>query len=172
MTTGFSNERADQHEKRLRSLVSTLAKRDFRPKVLDVDGDRPDIEIYDRIRGCAAFVDLKTRYPDNENYSIKAGSLETYWRITLIENTTVYIVWDPDKTVDNVFTLQSRIEPVPYRPTRRGSLTDWLWVKPGGAPFDKFFPAPVADVADGKLSESDVALLDRIGDEVFGRHAA
>ena len=42
-------------------------------------------------------------------------------------------------TVDTVFTLSTRIVGGPRRATGNGSRTDWLMVKPGGEPFERFF---------------------------------
>ncbi len=143
-TSGFTAERAAPHEEFVRKIVAELKQRGYKPTVMPTEGNRPDIGIHDWVRNVAAWVDPKTRYEHHENYAVKAGSLETYWLLTL-KGAPVYIVWWPDFTVDTVFTLTPRIIGGPERPTGSGSNTDWVKVKPGGTAFDTFFVSAIAD---------------------------
>jgi hypothetical protein len=120
-------------------VASALNQRGYLSRELEPDGDNPDLRIVD-YNGRTAFVDVKTTYAKQKNWTLKIGALTTYFQLTLA-GTPVYIVWaDHPATVDVVFTLQRRIVGGPHRPTGNGSLTDWLLVEPGGEPFDKFFP--------------------------------
>lgn len=135
MSTGFSAQRAVPHELFLARVQGVLYERGYEPVLLDVSGDDPDLSINDG----AAFVDTKTRADHQTHYAVKHGALESYLRLTA-QITPVYVVWDTWH-VDSIFTLTARISGGPRRPTGNGSLTDWVLVKPGGTPFNEFFPS-------------------------------
>lgn len=138
--SGFDVGRAALHDSLVENLVAILERRGYEPQLLPVDGNRPDIQIKDH-NGDIAYIDPKTRYPNQMNYSIKRGSLIEYVRLTHAGR-SVYVVWLSERPplVDDVFTLAARITGGPRRPTGKGSQTDWLLVRPGGTPFNDFFP--------------------------------
>jgi len=139
--TGYNPTRATEHDHLIDGLIAILADRGYQPKLRPVDGDGPDIEIFDHVRFCTALVDLKAP-PGDRRYSLKAGAFAEYWRITL-NGTPVYIIWavSSGSFVDNVFTLAARVFGGPRRPTGNGSRTDWMLFNRGGTPFNEFFPA-------------------------------
>jgi hypothetical protein len=147
--TGFSGRRAAQHERLVKRLVQSLNARGYEAKELPVDGDRPDVRIRDR-NGRRAYIDIKSAYSGHQNFSIKAGTLHTALAITA-QGEPVYIVsiHNNDAFVDTAVSFQARIKHGPRRPTGNGSNTDWYLARPGGTPFDEFFPSLVPETSHG-----------------------
>lgn len=148
MSTGFSRERAEDHDGYVSAIVAGLEQRGYRPREVQPEGDRPDIRIYDHRIGSVAWVDIKTRTGEQQNWAIKVGSFTTYWNMTIAGEPVYIVLVDGDATVDNVYTMLARItgprntSPRPLRATGRGSNTDFMLFRPGGTPFaDWFVPA-------------------------------
>jgi hypothetical protein len=141
--TGFTHERATPHQEALRQVFGELARRGYRPRELEVSGDRPDVRITDADQ-CPAYVDVKVPQPGSGNIAVKLRALETYERIVLMEQRHVYIVvigTDGRWTVDTVDTARARIIQGPRRRSGNGSRTDWVLIACGGTDFDDYFPS-------------------------------
>lgn len=147
--TGFSPERSARHDRLVKRLVSRLSKLGYEPVELPVDGNRPDVRIRD-LDGSTGYVDLKSAYQGHGNFAIKRGTFQTAAQISA-QGTPVYIISVHEKRawVDTPETYGARLLGGPRRPTGNGSNTDWLLARPGGTPFEDFFPSRVPETAHG-----------------------
>lgn len=121
--TGFLERRAVEHDVLLDQFVEKFAERGYMPTVLDVDGDRPDIQL-SLPNGEKPYVDIKTGYRDDTgNVAIKLGCLN---HARTSEHTTYFVFADaPDCPVHIYESLMRRFNGGPCPPSGNGSRTSF-----------------------------------------------